>query len=106
MRQDFEDVVKRHFDAPEPCGAGKVMPLDEAVRRAVRPGMTLHTGITHVFSYAAINEIIRQFWKKDPGLVGVDASDPRWRFLNEHVRAGAHAPESRFLVMELTAAPR
>ena len=47
-----------------------------------------------------------EFWKKDPGLVGVDASDPRWRFLNEHVRAGAHAPESRFLVMELTAAPR
>lgn len=43
------------------------MPLDEAVRCFVRPGMALHSAITHHFSYAALYEIMRQFWKKDPG---------------------------------------
>ena len=42
-----------------------------------------------------------EFWKEDPDLAGADLSDPRWRFLDGHVRAGAGAPESRFLVMEL-----
>ena len=66
MREDYEDIIKKHFDSYVESGSSKIMPLDAAVRRAVRPGMALHTGVTHAFSYAAINELIRQFWGKDP----------------------------------------
>lgn len=41
----------------------KVLPLGEAVRRHVRPGMTLHFDIG---PRAAIRSVLRQFWGKDP----------------------------------------
>lgn len=50
----------------------KILPLDEAVRRHVRPGMTLHFDIG---PRAAIRAVLRQFWGKNPqftlALVGV-----------------------------------
>ncbi|MBI4310675.1 MAG: hypothetical protein HY681_02745, partial [Chloroflexi bacterium] len=49
---------------PAPTPFNKVMPLPEAVRRFVRPGMTLHV---ETGPRAAINEIARQFWDKEPG---------------------------------------
>lgn len=67
MRNDFEKIVRDRFDRLDQSGPDKVLPLDEAVRRAVRPGISLHTGITHVFAYAAIDEINRQYWGKAPG---------------------------------------
>jgi acyl CoA:acetate/3-ketoacid CoA transferase alpha subunit/acyl CoA:acetate/3-ketoacid CoA transferase beta subunit len=36
------------------------------VRRFIREGMALHTLVTHAFPYALINEVVRQFWRKDP----------------------------------------
>ena len=45
----------------------KVMDLKEAVRRFIRPGMHLHVGHTYLRSNAALYEICRQFWGKDPG---------------------------------------
>jgi RimJ/RimL family protein N-acetyltransferase len=42
-----------------------------------------------------------EFWREDPDLAEADLSDPKWRFLDGHVRAGQHTAESRFLVMEL-----
>jgi len=41
----------------------KVLPLEEAVRRYVRPGMTLHFEIG---PSAAIRAVVREFWGKDP----------------------------------------
>lgn len=46
-----------------------------------------------------------EFWKEDADLAGADLADPKWRFRDGHVRAGARTPESRFLVMELAASP-
>ncbi|GAI58883.1 unnamed protein product, partial [marine sediment metagenome] len=40
--------------------------LKEAVRKHVKPGMTLHFSGTHSSASAAIYEVIRQFWDKDP----------------------------------------
>lgn len=44
----------------------KVMPLAEAVRQFVRPGMSLYFGGSWAFPNAALFEIIRQFAGRDP----------------------------------------
>jgi acyl CoA:acetate/3-ketoacid CoA transferase alpha subunit/acyl CoA:acetate/3-ketoacid CoA transferase beta subunit len=51
----------------------KVMDLSEAVRRYIRPGMSIHAGNGMGFPTATYYEIARQFWGKDPGftLVGI-----------------------------------
>jgi len=46
----------------------KVLPLDEAVRRAVKPGMSLHLTLVHSRPNALIWEIVRRFWGTQPGL--------------------------------------
>lgn len=66
MREDFEPIINERFKQPLFEGASKIMPLDEAVRRFVRPGMTVHSGVTHYFSYAGLYELIRQFRGKNP----------------------------------------
>lgn len=51
------------------CGcrtAGKVLPLDEAVRRHVRPGMALHLAGGIGGPSAAISELLRQYHSQDP----------------------------------------
>jgi acyl CoA:acetate/3-ketoacid CoA transferase alpha subunit/acyl CoA:acetate/3-ketoacid CoA transferase beta subunit len=45
---------------------GKVLELGEAVRRFVRPGMKVHLAAGIGGPSAAICEIIRQFWNKNP----------------------------------------
>ncbi len=47
----------------------KVMSLGDAVRQLVRPGMHLHLAQAYLRPSAAINELCRQFWRKDPGFV-------------------------------------
>lgn len=42
-----------------------------------------------------------EFWREDAGLKSVDFADPKWRFLDGHVRFGLGVPEVRFLLMEL-----
>lgn len=44
----------------------KIMPLAEAVRQFVRPGMSLYFGGSWAFPNAALYEIIRQFARRDP----------------------------------------
>jgi acyl CoA:acetate/3-ketoacid CoA transferase alpha subunit/acyl CoA:acetate/3-ketoacid CoA transferase beta subunit len=46
----------------------KVVPLDEAVREAVHPGMSLHLTLVHSRPNALIWQIVRQFWGTQPGL--------------------------------------
>ena len=47
-------------------GENKVLSLEEAIRRYVEPGMTLYV---REGSYAALREMIRQFWGKKPGFI-------------------------------------
>ena len=44
----------------------KIVSLKEAVAKTVKPGMCLHLS-TGAYANAAIREIIRQYWGKDPG---------------------------------------
>lgn len=45
----------------------KVVSLDEAVREAVHPGMSLHLTLVHSRPNALIWEVVRRFWGTQPG---------------------------------------
>lgn len=53
--------------------ASKVMPLPAMIRDHVRPGMTLHLGVTHLFPHAQTAEVIRAFHGTEPGFTLVSA---------------------------------
>lgn len=63
----YRDIINRRFELPDDEGPSKLMPLDEAIRRHVKPGMAIHLAVSHCRPNAASNEIIRQFWGKNPG---------------------------------------
>ncbi|NPV59071.1 MAG: glutaconate CoA-transferase [Actinobacteria bacterium] len=67
MFSSFEERVadKVELAAKEPSG-NKVMGLKEAVSSLIRPGMHLHIGHAYMRPNAAVYEICRQFWGKDP----------------------------------------
>ena len=46
----------------------KVVPLEEAVREAVQPGMSLHLTLVHSRPNALIWQVVRRFWGTRPGL--------------------------------------
>jgi acyl CoA:acetate/3-ketoacid CoA transferase alpha subunit/acyl CoA:acetate/3-ketoacid CoA transferase beta subunit len=53
---------------------GKLLDLREAVQRYVKPGMTLHLAAGIGGPSAAICEIIRQFWGKDPAFTIIQST--------------------------------
>lgn len=66
----FEDRVADKLALAEKEGPeSKVMGLREAVASLVRPGMHLHIGHAYQRPNAALYEICRQHWKKDPRFV-------------------------------------
>jgi len=68
MFSEFNDVVRRKVEISESgLASDKVMPLADAVRKFVRPGMSLHLGHSYARPCAAYQELARQFWGKDPG---------------------------------------
>ncbi|MFH1486248.1 MAG: CoA-transferase [Chloroflexota bacterium] len=64
VRDDFNDVLDSVFHIPDYDGTSKVIPLNEAIHRHVKPGMTLHVGRG---VGAAVCELMRQFYDTDPG---------------------------------------
>lgn len=54
------------FDVPPQQGASKLMPLAEAIRRHVHPGMALHLCWSDARPNAAVLEIVRQFAGTSP----------------------------------------
>jgi acyl CoA:acetate/3-ketoacid CoA transferase alpha subunit len=68
MFGEFNDVVRRKVEISETgLAADKVMSLQEAISRFVRPGMHLHLGHCYARPCAAYQQLSRQFWGKDPG---------------------------------------
>ena len=70
MFGDFQEAVERQVrisDGGE--SADKVMSLAQAVEKFVEPGMHIHIGHSYARPCAAVNEIVRQFWGKDPNFV-------------------------------------
>lgn len=65
---EFDGAVKRQVDVSRAAlAADRVMPLEEAIDRFVRPGMHLHLGHSYARPCAAYQELARRFWGKDPG---------------------------------------
>ena len=62
----FDDIVGTTLRVSEEEGRSKVTTLKEAVSGYVKPGMALHFSGTHSSPTAALYEVIRQFWNKDP----------------------------------------
>jgi len=58
----------------EPSAKNKLLPLKEAVRRYVKPGMKLHLAGGIGGPSAAICEIIRQYWGKTPDFVLIQST--------------------------------
>ncbi len=61
----LEDIIESTFRIKENEGEDKVVSLEEAIRRNVKPGMALHFHF-EPDPTAAICEIIRQYWGKRP----------------------------------------
>jgi len=66
MADRFDDLIADTFAMREDEGGDKVIDLEEAIERHVRPGARIHIGATHCCSGAAILEIARQFYGQKP----------------------------------------
>jgi len=67
MHPDYLEILNRRFEIKENEGSPKVIPLSEAIKRFVKPGMTLHFGVSHCRPNGISDEIARQFWGQRPG---------------------------------------
>ncbi|MBC7254466.1 MAG: glutaconate CoA-transferase [Actinobacteria bacterium] len=64
----FSDRVTELLELSDAeSGEDKVMDLARAVEALVRPGMHLHLGHAYMRPNAALYEICRRFWRRDPG---------------------------------------
>ena len=66
MDPRFEKIINETFRVDANEGPDKVGDLKSIVARCVEPGMTIHALTTHLLPFASANEIIRQFYNKDP----------------------------------------
>jgi acyl CoA:acetate/3-ketoacid CoA transferase alpha subunit/acyl CoA:acetate/3-ketoacid CoA transferase beta subunit len=77
MDPELEEWIERRFAVPVARGS-KVTSLRDAVAQHVRPGDTVHLGLTHARGSAAFWELIRAFHGSQPDftLLAVAASSP------------------------------
>ena len=61
MHPDYLDILNRRFELKEVEGPSKLMPLPDAIGRFVKPGMTLHFGVSHCRPNGIGDEVARQF---------------------------------------------
>ena len=66
MMERFDNLLEGVLKVRENEGINKVVSLEEAIRRYVKPGAKIHMAATHCCSGAAILEIARQFHGKQP----------------------------------------
>ncbi len=94
--RDINDIIARSLDF-ENDGKGKLLPLAEAVRCYVKPGMMLHLACGLSGPSAAICEIIRQYWNKDPGFTLIQT------ILAGHVTNLIHGKLAKKLIFTVSA---
>ena len=66
MGDAFEKILREVIPLRSTEGQSKEMPLNQAIRKYVEPGMTLHLGLACTPPIAVIYEMVRQFRGKDP----------------------------------------
>ncbi len=67
MPDPFRKAVSMLDPVPVEEGPSKVMPLSEAMRTLVKPGMAIHLCTTHNRAGGVLFELVRAFFGKDPG---------------------------------------
>ncbi len=67
MNRDIKSVLEALKHLPKEEGENKLMSAGEAVNRFIKPGMSIHIGITSSIPYGISYELIRQFYKSKPG---------------------------------------
>ncbi len=82
MQTRLEDIIRRRLQLREDEGPPKVISLSEAIKKYIKPGMTIHMGISHCRPNAAGDEIVRQFRGKKPKftlvMLGLVANQIAW----------------------------
>jgi acyl CoA:acetate/3-ketoacid CoA transferase alpha subunit len=78
MDAAYHDAIRRRLELPLHEGPDKRATLEEAVRRHVEVGDTLYVAAAHGRPNAAVREIARQWWGKEPGftLAAVGVGSP------------------------------
>ncbi len=65
--KSVQQVLDSFARLPREDGDNKIMRADEAIRRFIQPGMSIHIGITNSIPYGLSYELIRQFSASKPG---------------------------------------
>ena len=94
--RSINDIIARCFEL-EREGKGKVLTLEEAVKRYVKPGMRLHLACGLSGPSAAICEIMRQYWGKKPDFVLIQS------ILAGHVTNLIHGKLAKKLIFTVSA---
>ena len=79
MKERVKGILEKNFKVRKDEGTDKVCDLSEAIGKNIKPGMTIHFCQTGVrWCAAAIYELTRQFWGKNPAftLVGISLNHP------------------------------
>jgi acyl CoA:acetate/3-ketoacid CoA transferase alpha subunit/acyl CoA:acetate/3-ketoacid CoA transferase beta subunit len=66
MDKHIKDRLEFLARLPKEDGKDKIMSADEAINNFIKPGMTIHIGITNSIPYGLSYELIRQFYKSKP----------------------------------------
>lgn len=67
MNPHYREVLERRFLSQLPeAGPDKRMTLSEAIGKNIRPGQKIYMAHTNSRPYGLMNELIRQYWRKDP----------------------------------------
>ncbi len=66
MADIWQKILEEFIPLQENEGPSKVIPLREALRRYVQPGMTIHLGTAGLLPAAAIYELTRLFYGQSP----------------------------------------
>ncbi len=67
MLPEYAEVIRQRLSLPPVEGPDKVATLEDAVRRLVAPGQTIHLGAAHGRPNALVRELCRQWWGRRPG---------------------------------------
>jgi acyl CoA:acetate/3-ketoacid CoA transferase alpha subunit/acyl CoA:acetate/3-ketoacid CoA transferase beta subunit len=67
MDTKLKQFLEQKLSFRDSCGTGKIMDLSDAVKRFIKPGMSIQFGNGMTTPTAIFFEIARQFWGKNPG---------------------------------------
>jgi|YelNatPaOPRAMG01_1025707.scaffolds.fasta_scaffold02565_13 acyl CoA:acetate/3-ketoacid CoA transferase alpha subunit/acyl CoA:acetate/3-ketoacid CoA transferase beta subunit len=66
MADRVQHILNGLTDLPGEDGTNKVMSADEAIDKFIKPGMTIHIGVTNSIPYGLSYELIRKFYRSNP----------------------------------------